>query len=176
MIQSIYQKLLQNDYLNLAPILQEIHGDKSNIKARGIVQIEYGNGILVKVINKLLKMPNQGTNVMTKLEVDRNANDEIWTREFNKTIFRTKQFIKNEYLIEQKGAIFLVFSLYVKDSGLEFQQEYTRFYKLKLPKILSVVTTAFIKAENESWHIHIEIKSPILGLLIKYYGTFNLVE
>ncbi len=171
---SLYQQLLRENYSKLSPILREIHGQQPELKASGVVQVEYGKGFLVRLLNRCFAMPREGKNVLTKLHIIRTENKEIWTREFNNQIFRTEQFIKNDLLIEQMGKIVLAFSLHEKKSGLEFRHEFSGVFSMKLPKIMSVATTAFIEAENDGWRIHVETRAPIVGLLLKYYGTFTV--
>ncbi len=171
---SLYQQLLRDEYAKLSPILREIHGQQPELKASGVVQVEYGKGFLVRLLNRCFAMPREGKNVLTRLQIIRTENKEIWTREFNDQIFRTEQFIKNDLLIEQMGKIVLAFSLHEKKSGLEFRHEFSGIFSMKLPKIMSVATTAFIEAENDGWRIHVETRAPIVGLLIQYYGTFTV--
>ncbi len=174
MAQSIYENLLKKDFFKLSPVLQQIHGGGTNIKAKGIVQVEYGDGFMIKLINKILKMPNQDKHIITELQINRSLEKEVWERDFNGRILRTEQYVKNDYLIEQMGNIILGFKLYVKNQGLEFEQDFTSIYNIRLPKLLSVSTTAFTIAQNNIWYVDVKTTSPIFGLLLRYHGSFKL--
>ncbi len=174
MAQSLYQSILQDDFSKMNPILQQIYGPVSNLEAHGIMDIEYGKGLLVKLANKLLRMPSAGKRVKVELRINRSSDREIWARKFNQHVLKTEQFHRNGYLIEKVGSIMIGFKLSVKDGGLEFRQDFACIHNIRLPKVMSINTTAYSKGEGDGWYVNVELTSPVLGLLLRYYGLIKL--
>ena len=158
----------------MIPILQEIYGPVTDLKAHGVVDIEHGKGPLVKLTNKLLKMPPAGKKVKVDLRINRSSDKEIWERNFNRHVLKTEQFQRNGYLIEKIGHILIGFKLSVKDGGLEFKQDFTCIHNIRLPRAMSINTTAYTKGEGDSWYVNVETTSSVLGLLLRYYGLIKL--
>lgn len=174
MSQSVYQKVLGAEFLKLSPVLQFVHSDVAEIRASGKIDVVYGKGAFIKMFNRMNKMPPEGKNQQLILEVKRFEDKETWKRSFNGKIFSTDQYESKGFLIERDKVIVLGFCLTIKDGSLYFEQKFTKFAGIRLPKFLGIFSTASATEENNGWKVEVGIRSPILGLLLKYNGVVQL--
>lgn len=173
---SVYKKILGTEFEKLSTILQLSHGNVSHVKATGVIDVEYGKNIFVGILNKLSKMPPKGNNQKIKLRIERTEEKEIWERYFTKQTFSTDQFAKNGSLHERSGLMTLTFKMFVKEGGLYVVQESTLFAGIPLPKFMGVHATATSVEEGNGWRISVEVRSPVLGLMLRYSGLVKLEE
>ncbi len=176
MSNSVYKKILGDEFTKLTPILRLSHGDANSIKATGIINVGYGKNIFVGVLNKLSKMPPKGNDQHIILTIERSEDMETWKRYFTKQIFSTDQFAKNGSLHERSGLMTLTFNMSVKNGSLYIVQEKTLFAGIPLPKFMGVHATATSIEEGNGWRVSVEVRSPLLGLMLRYSGLVQLEE
>lgn len=174
MLQSVYQKILQQDFEKLGPSLKFSHGGEKLVKASGIIDVEYGKNIFVGLLNNLAKMPPKGLQQKVSLVVERNENEEIWTRDFQGKIFRTTQFVKKGCMIEKSGPAALKFNLSEKNGSIHFIQKQMLFFGIVAPKIFGLQTIANSIEDENGWKVDVEVRSPLFGLMLKYKGAVKI--
>lgn len=174
MLQSVYQKILQDEFEKLGPSLQYSHGSQTLVIASGMIDVEYGTNIFARWLNLIAKMPPKGLQQHVKLRVERNEKEEIWTRDFEGKIFTTIQFEKNGYMIEKSGPAALKFQISVIGNSIHFVQKHTLFFGIAAPKIFSLQSTANSIEDENGWKVDVEVKSPLFGLMLRYKGKVNI--
>lgn len=174
MHQSVYQKILRQDFDKLGPSLQFSHGSEKLVKASGIIDVEYGENIFVGILNRISKMPPKGLQQKVTLTVERTDNEEVWTRDFQGKIFRTIQFEKNGYMIEKSGPAALQFILSEKNGNIHFVQKNMLFFGMVAPKIFGLQSIANSIEDENGWKVDVEVRSPLFGLMLKYKGEVKL--
>ena len=174
MIISVYQKVLGNEFERLSPLMQEVHGSVEKVLAFGNIDVEYGKGGFIRTMNKMNGLPPEGKNQELQLEIIRSPTNEVWKRSFNGQIFSTTQFERKGLMVEKSGLISFGFSLLAKEGAMYFQQKYMRFAGIPVPNFFGVHTKASCAEENGSWHVSVEVRSPLFGLMLKYSGIVQL--
>jgi hypothetical protein len=174
MLQSVYQKVLQEDFEKLGPSLQYSHGNTKYVKAVGIIDVEYGKNIFSRWLNVISKMPPKGLQQKVTLVIERKENEELWTRDFGGKIFRTNQFEKNGYMIERSGPAALKFNLSVKENSIHFIQSQTLFLGIAAPGFIGLQTIANSTESENGWKVEVEVRSPLFGLMLRYKGEVKI--
>jgi hypothetical protein len=176
MITSVYQKVLGTGFTELSPVLQEVHGAIVYLQASGSINVVYGKGWLIRLLNRISKMPPEGKDMKLRLEIKRFEDHEIWNRIFNERIFSTDQYAKNGLMLERSGWIGLGFELSTKNGALYFQQKFTKFAGIRVPGIIGLKSIASCIEEKDGWKVSVEVRSPIVGLVLKYNGSVQVVR
>ena len=183
MINSVYQKVLGNEFEKLSPLMQEVHGSVEHVLAFGKIDVEYGKGGFIRIMNKMNGLPPEGKNQELQLEITRSLTNEVWKRSFKASqngssgrgdIFSTTQFERKGLMVEKSGLINFGFNLITKEGAMYFQQKFMRFAGIPVPKIFGVQTKASCAEENGSWCVTVEVRSPLFGLMLKYSGIVQL--
>jgi hypothetical protein len=171
---SIYQQLLGSEFENLGPILRLVHGSDSLVKARGQVSVVYGKGGIVRLLNRLMKVPPAHPSVDLRLEIQRNAERETWIRDFGGKPIVTEQWAENGLFIEAVGGVKMAMRLRVADGTLHFDPVHTKALGMKVPKWMQIAVAAHVQERDGGWEIFVETRSAILGLLFQYSGFIEL--
>jgi hypothetical protein len=79
--------------------------------------------------------------------------------------------------VERIGCLVIHLELQVKDQRLWFRSSTTRLCGLRLPSALGIRVVAQERmAGPESFYCDVRVRSPLLGPLLRYYGTLRLEE
>lgn len=192
--QTLYQRLLGEDFQKLPPILQRFHSLPHGGKAFGSVSVKHGSNIRLRQLLRmqatrtLLQLPPQGENIPLSLEVvsQQQGERELWIRRFGAEgqpgtcCLRTLQWQEDgKYLIEQAGPLLFVFRVSADEAGMTFHFQHNRlrsspgaaphFSALRVEAAASAAAAAMGNS-NGCWHIQVQITSPRFGLLTAYEG------
>src|SRR5688572_655138 len=118
MSESVYQKILGKEFDHLGPNLQLAHRTMGTFKARGLINVKWGKGWVIRMANKMSGLPPAGDHQELQLEVLRNPRSETWNRKFKNDILSTTQFEKNGLLVEKDGSISMIFKLKIENGHL----------------------------------------------------------
>ncbi len=171
---SIYQQLLGSEFENLGPILRLVHGSDSLVKARGQVSVVYGKGVIVRLLNRIMKVPPANPSVHLRLEIQRNADKETWKRDFGGKPLVTQQWAEGGLFIEAVGGVKMAMRLRVADGFLHFDPVHTKAMGIRVPKWMQISVIAHVREREHGWEIFVETRSAILGLLFRYSGLIEL--
>jgi hypothetical protein len=173
---SIYQELLGPAYTQLGPVLQHVHGPAPLVQARGVVTVEHGKGLLVRLANKMAKVPPAKENVSMTLVIHRTADRETWTRDFEGKILVTEQWAEKGLFMESAGGIKMGMRLHWEAGILRFESVYTKVAGIRLPKAMGVQVHAQVEEAGKGWNVVVETRSAMLGLLFRYSGRIEVTS
>lgn len=179
--QTLYQRLLGEDFNRLPSILQRFHSLPHGGKASGSVTVIYSGSWLrnASVARSLLRLPPPGENIPLSLEVLPQGARELWIRRFGREQHRllTLQWQEDGFLIEKSGPLLFVFRVSADEQGITFHFQHNRLEPFPLrPRFSAIRVEAEAAAHTEDehtdshWHIRVHITSPLLGRLIAYEG------
>jgi hypothetical protein len=171
---SIYQQLLGSEFENLGPILRLVHGSDAQVNASGQVSVVYGRGGIVRLLNRLMKVPPAHPSVHLRLEIQRNSERETWIRDFGGKPLVTEQWAEGGLFIEAVGGVKMAMRLRVADGFLHFDPVHTKAMGIKVPKWMQISVIAHVRERENGWEIFVETRSAILGLLFQYSGFIAL--
>jgi hypothetical protein len=99
---------------------------------------------------------------------------ERWTRDFGGKVFSSLQSCgsgKNQYLlVERFGVVCIALALVIREERLLLIPRRWSICGLPLPKRLVPGGNSFEAEENGQFHFDVEIRVPVIGLIVGYRG------
>jgi saccharopine dehydrogenase-like NADP-dependent oxidoreductase len=165
----------KNNYEKFPQDIQSFHSQGG--KCKGHLKVTRGSNILARLVATLAGFPKENPNALVTV-VNENG---IWTRDFNGHILKSKWINEahNGLAIEDFGfGTKFAFQLVPLKDNSGFKHITKKMWMLgfiQIPNFLRVSADGLTKGlENGGWSILVEVKMPILGLLVKYEGNLYL--
>jgi hypothetical protein len=174
MSESIYQKILGKEFDRLGPSLQLAHQTIGTFKAKGLIDVKWGKGFIIRVANKISGLPPAGDHQDLELEVLRNPTNETWNRKFTNEVFTTIQFEKNGQLVEKDGPISMIFNLKVENGDMIYEQVRMKFWGITVPRFLSMISSARAIEQNNGWSVTVSVNGPLVGNILTYHAEVTI--
>lgn len=198
---SIYKKVLGTEFYRLHPMLQKRYGFSNNkpFHATGVMKTIKKGPIFLYPIYWLgpkwkLLYPEHGSNIpftiLNTPKIGANGEEQIhWERIF---YFRSKKRYFNALMsfdaernlikdyLGEPSVLYSDLAFTVSTNGeLKIESRKQRFvigrFEFPLPRIfqgLATVTEKYIE-DNEVFHVKVEVKNPMFGLIFMYEGEFS---
>jgi saccharopine dehydrogenase-like NADP-dependent oxidoreductase len=172
---SIIDVIGKNNYDKFPKDIQSFHSIGGECK--GYLKVTRGSNFLARLVASIAGFPKENPNAFVKVVNEKG----IWTRDFNGHILKSKWINEAHHglVIEDfgLGAKFAFQLVPLKDNS-GFKHISKKMWMLgfiQIPNFLRVSADGLTKGlENGGWSILVEIKMPILGLLVKYEGNLYL--
>lgn len=168
--QTLYQRVLGEDFARLPPVLQRFHSLTGRGCATGTVAVEHGAGVLRHSAATILRLPYEGQKVRLRLEVIPQGSSELWIRHFDHQRLETLQWQEGPYLVEKAGPLCLAFQLVADADGLTFRLRHSQARGIRLARGLPMLVHAQARGAEEHWRIAVTISVPLLGEVTTYRG------
>lgn len=169
---SLYQDLLGPKYLQLPPVVQQMHRVNGEVHASGTGSVDRGRNLVSRLLASLLGMPRTGTWVPVHITF-RHADDGEWLiRDYDGSVLTTRQDAGEGadagMLLEGFGPVRLVIALDIEDDALAFRLHSVRLFGMALPRALWPRLQAY-ESEVDGWYVsYVDIGLPLIGRLIRY--------
>jgi len=168
---SLYERLLGPKYHELAHVLQKFHASDSHGRARGKLAVEHGSGKAARILAWAMRLPEETTQVDVTLQISADKDHELWDRTFGSRQLRTRCSAWKGLLVESMGSVVLGFELQVEDGGLRFFHKRSWLLGVPLPPWCAPHAQAQVTPAGERWKIDLRLTHPLLGPIVRYYGT-----
>jgi hypothetical protein len=182
-ILGLYPRLLGDTWNRLDQAVRRLHNSLDPVHAVGVFRVRRGSNWLVRTLAQLAQLPQAGEAVDVRLLVTRHGQREEWRRTFAGRPLATLQFERaGGLLAERMGCLELWFRLKVVEGALAYQSTSAGFcfgsLRLPLPHWLSPRVRAREKSADADHQIDVavEVRLPLLGLLIAYEGRLTPME
>jgi hypothetical protein len=173
----LYQRLLGTAWESLPASLKKLHTVR---KAEGRAKVEVGRNPIAWLIAKIVGFPKAGDDIPVKVSFEKKNNGELWQRTFagrSFFSFHTEGRRRSERLLsEQFGPFKFNQALVFAGGKLSFVVRNWTMFGIPLPRILAPMGTAFEREVDGRFHFHVEIKLPVIGLIVRYQGWLIPVE
>ena len=170
----LYRRILQNKWQSLPVAIREMHDLHGAKSVEGSAVVERGKGIIATFIATLFRFPHAGTSVPVRVDFTLKNGQETWQRVFAEKSFRSIQFEgrgRYENLIcERFGPITFGIALVADGPKLRLVIRSWDFLSLPLPLFLAPQGDTHETEQVTKFHFHVEIKLPIVGLIVRYQG------
>ncbi len=167
----LYQRLLGNIWDALPSSLKKLH---TSSKAEGRAKVEVGENPIAWLIAKVVGFPKAGDDIPVNVSFEKKYNGELWQRTFagrSFSSFHAEGLGHSERLLsEQFGPFKFDQALVVADGKLSFVVRKWSMFGIPLPRALAPMGNAFEHETDGRFHFHVEIKLPIIGLIVRYQG------
>ncbi|MDR6871037.1 hypothetical protein J2Y55_002045 [Bosea sp. BE125] len=160
----------------LAAPLKTLHGRNGSPVWHGRSEIETGNGVIARLLRKIIGLPPAGRDIPLTFSIERIASPsgpaEIWTRNFGGVRFSSRLSTHaGGELWEAFGPLSFKLGLAVDGGGLELPVATMRCLGLPLPSFLQPKSEAREYADTEGrFHFDVKLTLPVIGLLTHYKG------
>ncbi len=166
---SIYQTLLGLEYETMAPSLQRLHQNTSQISYQGRCDVIAGVHPLAKLLRKMVALPKAGQDLPIQVDFVAENGIEKWSRHFDKHIFVSTQWQDGQYLYEKVVFLTFVFKVRINNGQLSLGLEKIRCGQLPLTWC-GLHITAKEWEEDGLFHFNVTVKFPLVGEIITYQG------
>jgi len=174
----LYRRLLGDAYAQLPPPIQAMHDLADTLIVTGLATIERGRNPIARVIAAAIGFPPAGENVPVKVRFTLRNGREVWRRTFADHSFTSTQEEGrgrfDRLMCERFGPFAFGLALVRDADRLRLVIRRWSVLGIPLPRALAPFGDAFESAEDGRFHFHVEIRLPVIGLIVAYRGWLVL--
>lgn len=175
---TLFPTLLGNEWSQLAPSVQRLHGAGVFVRARGQADVSGANHFLTWGLRQLLGLPAPGPGQPLEVTIEREGSREIWTRDFGRRQMRSvlDRDPSTGHLREQLGPVTFRFDLRRDGDAIDWHLCGARLFGLPLPRSLLGVVLSRSGSRENRYAFEIDARLPWLGQLVGYRGLLEIVD
>jgi hypothetical protein len=170
----LYRRLLGDAYAALPAPIQAMHALTGTLTAEGRATVERGSGVLARAIGALFGFPPAARDIPVKVDFALRDGREVWRRDFaGRTFTSTQEEGRGRFdrlLCERFGPFAFGIALVREADRLDLLARGWSVFGIPLPRALVPHVTAYESVEEGRFRFHVEIKLPLVGLVVRYRG------
>jgi hypothetical protein len=170
----LYRRLLGDVYAALPAPIQAMHELTASLTAEGRATVERGSGVLARAIGAVFGFPPEGRDIPVRVDFARRDGCEVWRREFaGRTFTSTQEEGRGRFdrlLCERFGPFAFGIALVIHADRLDLVARGWSMFGIPLPRALVPRVTAYESVADGRFRFHVEIKLPLIGLIVRYRG------
>ncbi|MEM8814414.1 MAG: DUF4166 domain-containing protein [Pseudomonadota bacterium] len=172
--QCLYGRVLGDAWNALPPSVRFLHSHSAGLTARGKARVVRGTGLLARALARLFGFPRATESVDLTVSFAQEDKAERWTRTFGDKQFNSRQFEgqgRFEHLLcEQFGPLTFGLALVVDSNRLSLVPRRWSAFGIPMPRFLLPNGEAYEFEEDGVFHFDVEIRAPLVGLIVRYAG------
>jgi hypothetical protein len=166
-------------YAALPPAVRAFHDGAAAPVWAGRAEISTGDGLIARIIARIIGLPKAGKDVPLRVSVDRSMSPgkeqrftETWTRNFGGQCFSSEMSVSaSSKVTERFGPLTFALGLAMGDDGLLFPVTGGRIGPLPLPRFLMPRSEAREFQDDEGrFRFDVRLSLPLFGVLAHYQG------
>lgn len=171
--ESLYARLLGDDFHALAPRLQLLHARPGMQRYRGEVEVIRGDHWLARLCSWATRLPPGGQG---EVEVEIEAIDglEKWTRHIGGRAMPSRLWEQDGLLCEQLGLVRFGFRLSVEQAAISWRVARVNVLGLPLPARWFREVVALESESEGCYCFDVAAAMPVIGLLVHYRGWLHV--
>jgi len=170
----LYRRLLGDAYATLPAPIQAMHDLTDTLTAEGRASVARGSGPFARLIAAAIGFPPAGHDLPVQVKFTRRDGREIWQRTFaGRTFCSTQEEGRGRcerLLCERFGPFAFGIALVAEAGRLNLVVRDWSAFGLPMPHALAPVGLAHESAADGRFRFHVEIKLPLIGLIVRYRG------
>jgi hypothetical protein len=170
----LYRRLLGDAYAALPAPIQAMHDLTGTLAAEGRATVERGPGVLARAIGAIFGFPPAASDIPVRVDFSLRDGREVWRRDFAGRIFTSTQEAGrgrfDRLLCERFGPFAFGIALVRTADRLDLLVRGWRVLGIPLPRALVPHVAAHERVEDGRFRFHVEIKLPLIGLMVRYRG------
>lgn len=170
----VYPTVIGPAYSRLPAPIQGMHRTGARAEFSGRATITRGRNPLSHIVGGVFRFPKAKADAPIKVTFTREGERELWTRNFGGHIMTSTQEAgtgKDAHMvIERFGPVAIIMAAVIKEDRLYIVPRRWRIFGASMPRWLLPHGDIFESVQEGRFHFHVEIKAPLLGLLVKYQG------
>ena len=173
----LYGRLLGSAWQSLPTAVKSLHSASPRLTASGKAKVTRGTGILARLAAKIVGFPEAANDVNLSVSIQQTEKSEIWTRNFAGQIFSSVQFEGTgrfeRLLCERFGPMTVGIALVVDSDRMKLVVRRWSIFGVPMPHWLAPSGESYEFEEQGTFHFHVEIRAPIVGLIVQYAGHLH---
>jgi hypothetical protein len=157
--------------------VRRMHSHASTRKWRGRARVTRGKNPLAKLLGALFRFPPASNDVGVTVEFQRANGRETWVRDFEGRRFSSVQYQGDGacegLLCERFGPFTFGLGTVVENGRLCLPVRRWDLLRVRLPLWLAPQSNAYEFEDDGTFHFHVDISLPFIGLLVRYEGYFD---
>ncbi len=170
----LYRRLLADAYAQLPAPIQTMHDLADTLSVGGIATIERGKSPLARAIAAAVGFPPAGESVPVKVLFTLRDGREVWRRTFaDRSFTSTQEEGRGRFerlMCERFGPFAFGIALLREAGRLRLLVRRWSVFGIPLPAALAPFGDAYESAEDGRFRFHVEIRLPLIGLIVGYRG------
>jgi hypothetical protein len=176
----LYARLLGPAWQELPAEIREMHDLRERLVARGTASVERGRGWLARLVARAVGFPASADEVPVTVRFAAANGVETWARSFGDATFSSEQLAgqgrDSRLLCERFGWLTFAMALVVEGGRLTLVPRRWSVLGIALPRWLAPRADAYESVEAGRFRFHVEIRHPLLGLIVGYRGALSKPE
>ncbi|WP_428427854.1 DUF4166 domain-containing protein [Pararhizobium sp.] len=176
----LYRRLLGRAWTHLPPAVAAMHDSTISRTVEGRAKVERGTGLLARLTAAVIGFPADNADIPVRVRFEYDGGRETWIRTFGIKSFRSVQSAasgRDACLLAEDFGPFRVLIALVPDNGrLRLVIRGWRLFGLPLPLFLAPGGETFEEERDGTFRFHVEITSPLTGLIVRYTGWLRPVS
>ena len=172
--QPLFQQVLGSAWDELPQQIRQLHDVSGSCTLSGSAKISRGTSLVARVIGSITGFPPAGKAVPLSVSMNATNGRERWTRDFDGHRFSSVMSLgrkRAEHLLqEQFGPAKFALALVWDGQCLHYVPRSWTFLGVPLPRRMAPQGKMIEFVENDVFHFHVEIKLPIIGMIVTYQG------
>lgn len=170
----IFWQILGSAWDQLPSSLQALHSARGKITFAGKAEIDRGRSLGARIVCALFGFPQEGKDVTVRVAFNASPEREIWERTFGSRTFRSHLKIgsgRSQHLLSERfGPIEAGIALVVDGGKLNWVVRRWSMFGVPMPSRLAPCGLSFEHEDCGCFCFHVEIKLPLIGLVVRYRG------
>lgn len=173
---SLYQRVLGDEnWRRLPPAVAAMHAAADGcFRVFGRAEVERGSGWLASLVAIAIGLPEAGKDIPVSVTFTIEDRRETWVRDFGGRQFFSRQLDgtgRHAHLLAEEFGPVRVFIALMPESGrLRLVIRGWKIFGVPLPRFLAPDGDTFEEERDGRFHFHVEIGSPLTGLIVRYTG------
>ena len=175
---ALFPRLLGEHWQALPAPVRRMHGWDACTHARGMARVEGSRHWAARLLRLVLGLPAPSPAQPLDLIIERQADQETWTRRFGNRQMRSTLSCSHDgtRLHEQLGPVSLSFALHREGEAVDWQLLGGRLLGLPLPRAWFGVVRSRSGVRDGRYAFDIDTRLPLLGQLVAYRGWLAPVD
>ena len=170
----LYERLLGSTFATLPAPVQAMHRPDGEMVVEGRARVERGTNPLTNLVAWVFGFPKASEDVPVRVTFREREGSEVWERDFAGHRFHSTQTTGDgpcvHLLAERFGPFVFGLALVVDGDRLRLIPRRWTAFGLPMPRFLMPGGESYETAKDDHFHFHVEIRLPVLGLMVRYRG------
>ena len=154
-----------------------MHGSAPRTLARGKADVEGDGNAMLRTLRYLLKLPPPGPEQALEVCIERQGDQETWTRRFARGQMQSTlgRDATDTYLLEKLGPMTFRFTLHPDAHGVAWHLKDARVLGIRMPRGWLGTVLSHSGERDGRYAFTVDARLPWIGRLVAYSGWLEIV-
>lgn len=167
----LFEQALGTRWAALPTIWRDMHRVWDLEVSEGRAEVTRGSHLMARIIAALFRFPPAGSDVAVKVTMERRGTQEIWTRQFGKSVFRSVLSpAKPGHVYERFGPFSFLLELTGTNHALGMEVRKGWCFGVPMPRFALPRSIATERVKDGKFTFDVDLSLPGIGRLVHYRG------